>query len=479
MLDSQELSRQSESTAGAVRGVVVGVALLAAVALATLNDGGFDARSQSVFVVLAGIALLTAGMLDGDAVAGIARSRLSLVLLALAVVSVASAAWTVDGRGAALRSGLVIGGYGAVFVTSATLARRTGPWPFAIALLALALVEGILGLHALAAHALPDAERIDGAWRPGGTFQYPPALAILEVGALPVSCVLLAHRSALACACGAAAITLAGAVLGLSESRLGLALAVALLAALIVRRPAALAGRAVPLAAVALFATGALGARAALGADAAPAGWSGLAAIAGLAAGCAIVWPLTRRTVARRDALWLALALCCATPALVTFAAAGHGGSHAAAEGSNGSRRPATDGSDFSRHESDFLHGRGREWRAALETWFDRPLLGSGAGSYRVASLSHQDGAPVGFAHDLPLEFGAELGVLGLLLGLALYLSSAVVVSRAIHSSSLWLLAPMAVAFLASNLLDWTWHLAGLGAIWAASVGALRGADDL
>jgi hypothetical protein len=103
-------------------------------------------------------------------------------------------------------------------------------------------------------------------------------------------------------------------------------------------------------------------------------------------------------------------------------------------------------------------------------------VLGAGAGAYYVASVRHQGAAPTLYAHDLPLELAAELGVLGVLLALAMYASSAVIIVRALDTAGLWLLAPTVVAFMASNLLDWTWHLAGLGAVWAAVAGGLAAA---
>ena len=71
--------------------------------------------------------------------------------------------------------------------------------------------------------------------------------------------------------------------------------------------------------------------------------------------------------------------------------------------------------------ESGFLHGREDTWSAAVETFLDRPLHGTGADAFLAGSARHQDGAAIVFAHDLPLEFAAELGVAGLLLALALY----------------------------------------------------------
>jgi hypothetical protein len=54
--------------------------------------------------------------------------------------------------------------------------------------------------------------------------------------------------------------------------------------------------------------------------------------------------------------------------------------------------------------------------------------------------------------------------------------SAGAAVWRARASRAAWLLGPGALAFLASGLLDWPWHLAGSGAVWAASLGALVGA---
>ena len=34
-------------------------------------------------------------------------------------------------------------------------------------------------------------------------------------------------------------------------------------------------------------------------------------------------------------------------------------------------------------------------------------------------------------------------------------------------------LAPLLLAFLAASLVDWPWHLAGSGAVWAACTGAV------
>jgi O-antigen ligase len=82
-------------------------------------------------------------------------------------------------------------------------------------------------------------------------------------------------------------------------------------------------------------------------------------------------------------------------------------------------------GSGGSPSRGGLAHGRTQEWKAAVQTWLDRPLAGAGSGAYYQASLVHQGSSPSLYAHDLPLEIAAELGVGGLLLGVALYASSA------------------------------------------------------
>ena len=48
----------------------------------------------------------------------------------------------------------------------------------------------------------------------------------------------------------------------------------------------------------------------------------------------------------------------------------------------------------------------------------------------------------------------------------------AVTAERA-DAAAAWLLGPFVAYFLLDNLVDWSWHLAGLTAIFAAAAGAL------
>ena len=449
-------------------GLAMATALVAAVVITTLDGGGFSASAQAAFVVLAGVVLLAAACVDPRRFAVAARSPLALALLALAVLSLASADWTVAERGAAVRSGLVIGGYAAVLLGAAALAPRTGIRPFAYAVAALALAEGVLGLHAVALHALPDAERIDGVWRAGGTYQYPPALAIAQVAALPVIGSLLTHRSVLLAGAAAGAAVLCGAVLACCASRLGMTLAGVVLLVPIIWPAVGAGGRAGPVAGACCVLVGASIGSALLGGHSGPrtpgAGWPAIAAVFGTAAGCGVLWLVMRRAAPARAIAVLALA---ATTCVLGVAGA---------SSSRATEPPRPSGvreAGRAQNHADFLHGRGHELQTALETWADHKLFGAGAGAYYQASLPHQQPSPSLYAHDLPLELAAELGILGALLAIALYASATHVILRARLSPDAWLLAPASAAFLVSNLFDWTWHLAGLTATWAAATGAL------
>jgi O-Antigen ligase len=448
----------------------VGLALVIAttVTFALLSGGGFDAFSRATFGALAGVCLLVAGAIDGRAALRAARSPLTLTLAALAGLSGASAIWTIGSGSAALRSGLVIGGYAAVMVASATLTEAKGAWPIAAGVAALALLEAIIGLRAVALHALPDAERIGSVWRPGGTFEYPPALALLEVGALPVlSCALDRSRAPVAAAAAAAA-TLAGAVLGLAGGRLAVALAAVLLVALILRSGRPRRARTATAATAGFVAVGMLVGPLVLGGSVGPvtpgAGLGGASELAALALAAGAAWLCVRRFDLSSTSGSIAAAVCVGAIAVIVVVSMG---------GASRERTyAARDRSAVQR--SDVLHGRGAEWSAAIETWLDRPLLGAGAEAYYVASIRHKTVGGSRFAHNLPLELAAELGVLGLLLGLAIYAFAACTIAGAMRAVSVWLLAPLVVAFLISNVVDWTWHLAGLGALWAAAGGSLQ-----
>ena len=126
---------------------------------------------------------------------------------------------------------------------------------------------------------------------------------------------------------------------------------------------------------------------------------------------------------------------------------------------------------------SGFAHGRIDQWRAAIDTAEDRPLTGSGALSFGPASLRYQEPPPVPFAHNLPLETWAELGVAGACLVLVLYGGSIGLVWSRRGGAAGWFLGPAVIAFLVANLFDWPWHVPASGAVFAIALGALAGSS--
>jgi O-antigen ligase len=126
------------------------------------------------------------------------------------------------------------------------------------------------------------------------------------------------------------------------------------------------------------------------------------------------------------------------------------------------------------RHFSEFS-GAGRHdfFRVAIDAFEEKPLLGTGAGTYEFAWERHRSIAlPVHDAHSLYFEAFAELGIVGGLLVLALVallLWTGFSAWRATAHPRRERYAALFAACLAFAViagLDWFWEIAGLGAIF-------------
>jgi O-antigen ligase len=135
---------------------------------------------------------------------------------------------------------------------------------------------------------------------------------------------------------------------------------------------------------------------------------------------------------------------------------------------------PATHFSQFS--------GAGRHdfYRVALDAFDEKPVLGTGAGTYQFSWERHRSiPQPVHDAHSLYLEALAELGLVGGLLVLAL------VGTLLWIGFSTWRAAPhpqrerhaalfaAMLAFAVGAGLDWFWEIAGFGAVFFLAAGVL------
>lgn len=441
---------------------------MATVAVPIAIRGGFTALSRGLFVALAAVTVAGILVRDERSVRTSIAEPTVLTLLGLALLTLLSAIWTTGEVADAVRWGLVIAAYAATAIIAAQVAREQGVAAIAFVICALVAVEAGIGLVAAGLRVEPYAERIGGSWRPGGTFEYPPALALAAVFALPGLVRGAASGRIALRLCSTAALALAAGAIGLADSRTEIALAAVVFALAIAWPGPSVAGsRSAAILATLVAAGAALATRLALGGYAFPGATGGdagrLLLLGAIVAGAVLVWgTVTWITTARadraagRDRTRLRIAYAALAAASVALIVLG-----VAQRTSGPWIEPA----------SGFAHGREDQWRAAVDTALDHPVLGAGAEAYLRASAVHQGSAVSRYAHDLPLEAWAELGPLGLALVLALLGFTARLLWRIRASGAAWLVAPAAAAFLLANLVDWPWHLAGVGALWAAALG--------
>ncbi|MGC1851064.1 MAG: O-antigen ligase family protein, partial [Solirubrobacterales bacterium] len=128
------------------------------------------------------------------------------------------------------------------------------------------------------------------------------------------------------------------------------------------------------------------------------------------------------------------------------------------------------------------LSGAGRHdfFRVATDAFGEKPVLGSGAGTYEFAWEQHRSIAqPVHDAHSLYLEAFAELGTVGGLLVLALVgllLWTGFSAWRAASHPQRERYAALFAAILAFAVvagLDWFWEVAGFGVVFFLAAGVL------
>jgi hypothetical protein len=432
-----------------------------------LDHGAFSTTARVVFVALAGMAAAAALLAGGHEAARAALHPFVGVLIALSAFGALSSLWTVGLPGDALAWALLPAGYAllaaAVLAASVGAAVRVRTTVLGT-VCGCAFASGVVGLVGAATFTEPRAFWLNGVWRPAGTLEYAPALVLLEVCALAALLRALSSRGRLAWL-AAAPLGVAGAVLGLSNSRLGLAMAVVVLAGSVVAarttRRRALRGVALVLLAgvVARVGLGGIG-PAASGSDT----WR-VAIVIGICVLSPLAWWLLDSAARRSQPIARAGAVA-GLVAAVSLAVL-------LAPGATGRAAPPAHPQAVRSVHRDVLHGRGQIWSAGIRAFGRRPLQGYGAGSFLAATADLQRPVITSYAHDLPLELGVELGVAGALLGLSLYLIAARAWWRARNAAGVSLLVVPALAFLTANLVDWPWHVGGIGAVWAAATAAL------
>ena len=146
---------------------------------------GSSRRGQTAFALAAAAAFVVVVALAGWSATAL-RSPAVLALAGLAVLSALSAAWTIASAEDALRWGAVIAGLALIAVAASIVSARVGVVPVAAVVALLAAAAGLVGLYGAGARVEPLAQRLGGQWSPGGPLEYSPALALMQVSALPL-----------------------------------------------------------------------------------------------------------------------------------------------------------------------------------------------------------------------------------------------------------------------------------------------------
>ena len=197
--------------------------VVAAALAAGLLRGGFFATGQLAFAAAAGLGIVVLVLHRGR---GWGRLAADPVLAGLVVLALANAAAAVAaGRSDTVAPALAACGFPVIYGLARLPGRSPAP---AAAVVAVSSIAAVAGITALLLHAGPDAERIAGVWRAGGTYEYPPALALACVCGL--ACVLaLAAEGAIERGTALLVAGLLCAAIALTYDRAGAVMAVGVL----------------------------------------------------------------------------------------------------------------------------------------------------------------------------------------------------------------------------------------------------------
>ena len=108
---------------------------------------------------------------------------------------------------------------------------------------------------------------------------------------------------------------------------------------------------------------------------------------------------------------------------------------------------------------------RSEYWRVQLDRFTNEPIYGHGSGSFQAAWTQHRGKLELARnAHSLPIEVAGDLGILGLLALLGLFLAVALALQRAGKTDRALTVGPCAalIAFSSHCLIDWDWQVPGL-----------------
>jgi hypothetical protein len=135
---------------------------------------------------------------------------------------------------------------------------------------------------------------------------------------------------------------------------------------------------------------------------------------------------------------------------------------------------------------------RSTYWREAWDAFEEKPAFGLGAGSFEIARLKYRDdGFPTSRAHGFVPQTLADLGVAGVIAGLALLAAWLAAAARATgldprrrhrapaawttDRTALVALALAALTFGVQGMTDWTWYVPGVAVLALVAAGYVAG----
>lgn len=431
--------------------------LMAGLLIGVLWDGGYSPGGKwtfSLLMIAAGVAeLLTAG-----------RRRVRLpagfwLLGALTLLAAASLLWSVSPADS-WRETAVLAGLLAAYFTAASQLRRRGAQELLAGWLAYSGVfASAWGVAAYIMRMEPYSGMADGVMRAGSTFGYANALSCFSLMALPVTGALLLLAPRRDRPLLSLAVSLEVAAVLLTYARFGYCLLLLIAAVLVVSGKKRGAAGEFALA----FAAGlAAGVAAALG-ESAGRPLAGLAAVAALLAAAGLARALMDREAftARRFAA-AAGPLAFALPALLAIIAA------------SGLRRVAWQRFGAGLGPASLLPHRLEIFAGALAAFRQRPLAGSGIGTFAISYQRYAEAGFSRFAHNLVLQMAVEAGVAGAALMAAFLLLTAAAATRLLAGAGALprAFAAAALIFIAYNMFDWEWYFPALAGWFVVAVAA-------
>jgi O-Antigen ligase len=191
--------------------------------------------------------------------------------------------------------------------------------------------------------------------------------------------------------------------------------------------------------------------------------WFGLIALLGAAAAYAVAWwVVPRRWSAREERLFFRGAVGVFVALVVVGGAIAFAGPDENVVGQGPSRQLSTGSNN-----------RGTWWREAWEAFEGEPIVGIGAGAFEyVHRMLRENDTDVTEPHNLPLQFAAETGLIGVALFVGAFGAALLVLWRRREAVPL-ALALALPTYLAHGLLDYDWDFIALTAPVLFATGVL------